>query len=158
MKAGMALSRLVALPLFCCALSTIFSMHAAAQTQAGESGAPATSTLTVRITGIRNAKGNLRVKLSRDSKVVEMRQVEIDAKTLTAQTVFARLPYGAYAVSLFHDENKNGELDSSFLRIPKEGYGFSNNPSKRLGAPKYEETTFMLSEPQSTTEIKLVYW
>ncbi len=141
-----------------CALSTIFPVRNAAQAQTPKCVTQAASTLTVRMTGIRNAKGNLHVKLSHDSKPVQMREVEIDAKTLTAQAVFDRLPYGVYAVSLFHDENKNGLLDSNFLRIPKEGYGFSNNPSKRFGLPKYEETTFMLCQPQYTTEIKLVYW
>jgi uncharacterized protein (DUF2141 family) len=72
--------------------------------------------------------------------------------------VFVKLPQGVYAVSLFHDENRNGKLDSGVMRIPKEGYGFSNNPAKRFGPPKYEETTFVLSQPQYTTEIKLVYW
>ncbi len=144
--------------LCCCAFSTIFSTRTSAQSQAAKPDAQALSTLTVRMIGIRDSKGNLRVKLSRDSNVVEMREVEIDAKSLTAQVVFARLPQGVYAVSLFHDENLNGKLDSGFMRIPKEGYGFSNNPSKRFGLPKYEETTFVLSQPQSAIEIKLVYW
>jgi uncharacterized protein (DUF2141 family) len=158
MIAGKTLNRFLALPLLCCALSTTCTMRTAAQAQMPRPSPEATSTLTVRITGIRNANGNLQVKLSRDTNVVELRAVEIEAKTLTAQTVFARLPYGAYAVSLFHDENKNGKLDSNLLRIPKEGYGFSNNPSKRVGQPKYEETTFILNQPQQATEIKLVYW
>ena len=27
-----------------------------------------------------------------------------------------------------HDENDNGKLDTNFMGIPVEGYGFSNNP------------------------------
>lgn len=156
MKAGSSLHRFMTWPLLCCALSTMFSTRAAAQTQTAQLGA--TSTLTVRIAGIRNPKGNLIVKLSRDSNIVEMRKVEIDRKTLTAQVVYRKLPQGVYAVSLFHDENMNGKLDSSFMGIPKEGYGFSNNPPKRIGQPKYAETTFKLSQPEYTTEIELVYW
>jgi len=158
MKARRALDRIVTLPLLCCVLSTIFSMRMLAQTQTPQFPAQATSTLTVRITGIRNPKGNLRVKLSRDANVVEVREVAIDPKTLTAQVVFAGLPQGVYAVWLFHDENLNGKLDSGFMGIPKEGYGFSNNPPKRLGAPKYAETALVLNQPQLTTEIKLIYW
>ncbi len=158
MKVVIARNRLLAMALGCCALSTIFATRTSAQTPATKPDTQVLSTLTVRMIGIRNSKGNLIVKLSRNSNVVEMREVEIDQKTLTAQAVFTRLPYGAYAVSLFHDENRNGKLDCSFLKIPTEGYGFSNNPAKRIGQPRYEETTFVLNQPQSAIEIKLVYW
>jgi len=102
------------------------------------------SILTIRIVGLRNAKGDIYLKLSHDSKTMEARKVEIDAKTLTAQTVFENLSYGVYAVSLIHDENKNEKLDTNFFRIPVEGYGFSNNPAKRMGMPKQKEIEFAL--------------
>jgi uncharacterized protein (DUF2141 family) len=31
-----------------------------------------------------------------------------------------------YAVSVFHDENSNGKLDTNFMGIPREGVGASN--------------------------------
>ena len=49
---------------------------------------------------------------------------------------------GRYAVSMFHDENENGELDANFLGIPKEGYGASNNARGRLGPPRFEDASF----------------
>ena len=33
------------------------------------------------------------------------------------------LPEGEYAISLFHDENENKELDTNFIGIPKEAFG-----------------------------------
>lgn len=120
----------------------------------------ANSTLTVNIAGLRNAKGNILLKLSRDSNFspIETRKVEISARTLTAQTVFNNLPHGVYAVSLIHDENKNEKLDPNFIRIPTEGYGFSNNPAKRMGMPKHEETAFTLNQPQQVIQIRVIYW
>ena len=38
-----------------------------------------------------------------------------------------KIPPGTYAVKLHIDENENGKLDTNFLGIPKEQYGFSNN-------------------------------
>ena len=35
------------------------------------------------------------------------------------------LPYGEYAIKVFHDENSNGELDKRIFGIPVEAYGFS---------------------------------
>jgi len=145
----------VLLPLLCCALLATTASCSAAQAPATPQ---ATSTLTVRITGIRNATGNLRVTLNHDGNVVDQRVVEIDAKALIGQVVFEKLPQGTYAVSVVHDENMNGKLDFDSMGMPLEGYGASNNPEKRMGPPNPEETIFALKQAPVTTEIKLIYW
>ena len=104
----------------------------------------ATATLTIKVVGARNAKGKIGVALFQDpsafpndpSDAVRQQAVEIDANTLTAQVVFADVPQGTYAVSVFHDENLNGKLDKNFVGIPKEGYGASNNPGKKRNQRK----------------------
>ncbi len=126
----------------------------------------ATSTLRVRIGGARNAKGKIVVLLFRDangftsdgSKAARAQNVPIDRRTLSAEAVFEGLPQGTYAVTLFHDENGNGRLDTNFLRIPKEGYGFSNNPKKRAGPPPFEQAKFPVEQPECSIEVKLIYW
>ncbi len=55
------------------------------------------------------------------------------------------IPPGTYAIKLHIDENENGELDTNFLGIPKEQYGFSNN-AKAFGIPKFESASFQLNE------------
>lgn len=47
------------------------------------------------------------------------------------------LPEGDYAVSLFHDENGNKKLDTNFLNIPKEAFGFSNDALGIMGPPSF---------------------
>jgi len=118
-----------------------------------------TCSLTVRVTGIRNTEGNIRVVLRRDrDTIVEAREVAIDAKTLTAQTVFDKLAEGTYGVAVMHDENKNGKLDMNEMGMPLEGYGHSNNPAQRMGPPSFDETKFAISHPGSSIEIRLIYW
>ncbi|PCE65911.1 DUF2141 domain-containing protein [Sediminicola luteus] len=63
-----------------------------------------------------------------------------------AQTVFENIPPGVYAVSTFHDENDNGELDTNFLGIPKEDTGTSNDAPARFGPPKWEAAKFLVSD------------
>lgn len=128
------------------------------QAQAQSKPATDSSTLTVRVTGARNAKGKIRMALYRDSQFVEGREVEIDAATLSAKTVFERLPQGVYAVNLFHDENMNGKMDTNFFGMPLEGYGFSHNPAKRMGKPGFNETNFQLNQQECAIEIKMIYW
>ena len=122
------------------------------------------ATLTVRVTNARNAKGVIRAALfpSADgfpgdtSKAVRVQSTQIDPKTLSSEIVFAGIPPGAYAIAVFHDENMNGKLDKNVLGMPKEGYGASNNPKKKMGPPTFEETSFSLRGDQSV-EIKLFY-
>lgn len=123
------------------------------------------ATLTIRVTGARNNKGRMALALFQSeagfpgdsSKAVRLQQAEIDGQTRSAQFVLERVPYGVYAVSVFHDENMNGKLDKNFVGAPKEGYGASNNPRKRMGPPPFEEAKFSLDQPDQSIEIKLIY-
>ncbi len=118
----------------------------------------ASCNLTVRVTGLRNAKGVVRLTLFRDTKAIETRELQIDPATLTAKVGFEKLPQGTYAVNLFHDENKNGKMDQNFVGMPTEGYGMSNNPKKRMGKPGFDETNFQINQPEMAIEIKTIYW
>jgi uncharacterized protein (DUF2141 family) len=149
------IKRIAALPVLSCAL---LLPYAGLNAQTPATPTQNTSTLTVRVTGIRNANGQIRLTLYRDSKFVEGRQLEIDAKTLSAKTVFENLPQGVYSVNLFHDENMNGKMDTNLFGMPVEGYGFSNNPHKRMGKPGFDETNFPLNQPEAAIEIKMIYW
>jgi uncharacterized protein (DUF2141 family) len=122
------------------------------------------ATLTIRVVGARNTKGKIRVALFRSaegfpgdaSKAFRLENAPIDPQTLSSQIVLAGVPAGEYAVSVFHDENMNEKLDKNLMGIPKEGYGASNNPGRKMRAPTFEEARFSHLTDQSL-EIKLIY-
>jgi uncharacterized protein (DUF2141 family) len=58
--------------------------------------------------------------------------------------IFDDVSNGVYAIAIFCDENKNGQLDTNFLGVPKEVYGFSNNP-KVFGKPSFTDSCFELT-------------
>jgi uncharacterized protein (DUF2141 family) len=126
---------------------------------------PGPATLTVKVVGARNIKGKIGIALFQEprgfpedtSKAVRAQDVDITPNTMTVQVVFDGLPQGAYAVSVRHDENLNGKLDKNFIGIPKEGYGASNNPKKKLHAPTFEEAKFTLGDTAQVIEIRLIY-
>ncbi|MBV7267894.1 DUF2141 domain-containing protein [Winogradskyella luteola] len=64
---------------------------------------------------------------------------------------FKNIPEGTYAVSVFHDENDNGKMDTNFLGIPKEDYACSNDAAGFLGPPKWKDAKFELKENTSIT-------
>ncbi|MDR0543278.1 MAG: DUF2141 domain-containing protein [Dysgonamonadaceae bacterium] len=104
--------------------------------------------LTVVVEGIEDVTGHLMVGLyTKDNfrkKPVAGQRVEVKAETVTV--VFEDIPDGEYAVSLFHDENGNGKLDTGLFGIPVEKYGFSNNAKGQYGPPSYEDCRFVIEE------------
>jgi uncharacterized protein (DUF2141 family) len=66
-----------------------------------------------------------------------------------------KLPFGKYAISIFHDVNENNELNTNFIGIPKEPYGFSNNPKITFGPPNFKQTSFELGKHEHEIEIIL---
>ena len=61
---------------------------------------------------------------------------------------------GTYAIAVFHDANGNGKLDRSFLGLPSEPYGFSNDVGRR-GPPNFEAARIVVKEPTTTIVIPI---
>jgi uncharacterized protein (DUF2141 family) len=68
-----------------------------------------------------------------------------------------QVPPGRYAIVAIHDENRNHKLDRNFLGIPKEGFGFANNPHVLLTAPSFQTASVNVGCPVTTIEIHLIY-
>jgi uncharacterized protein (DUF2141 family) len=65
---------------------------------------------------------------------------------------------GSRAISVLDDENENHSMDYNVIGIPKEGWGFSNNPSfLRLKEPPFEECAFNLSNGTEEVPINMNY-
>jgi uncharacterized protein (DUF2141 family) len=67
------------------------------------------------------------------------------------------VPPGRYAIVVIHDENENQRLDRNFWGIPKEGFGFANNPRVILSAPSWQAASTEVSCPRTRVEIRLTY-
>jgi len=64
---------------------------------------------------------------------------------------------GIWAIVAYHDENGNRKFDRNMFGMPKEGAGFSNNPSTFLGLPAFHNVRFPVRAPQSEIAIRLRY-
>ena len=105
-------------------------------------------TLQITVNNFENIKGKLQVCLT-DKKEDFLKQCEYSAVVLvtnnTVSLEIANIKKGVYSISLFHDENNNGVLDTKgFFGIPSEPYGFSNNPSTTFGPPSFEKCTLLV--------------
>jgi len=66
----------------------------------------------------------------------------IKIRKTQARCDFEDIPPGTYAVAVIHDENMNGKLDTNWLGIPTEGYGFSNDAKGLIGVPSFSAASF----------------
>ena len=63
---------------------------------------------------------------------------------------------GEYAISVHHDDNDNGKMDTNFIGIPKEPTGLSNGAVPKFGPPKYKDAAFLVDKEDMEMPIKLL--
>lgn len=70
----------------------------------------------------------------------------------------SNLPFGTYAIALFHDENNNGEMDRNIIGIPSEPYAFSQPPRSKWRLPRFEEVQFRFQRDGQVLRTHLRKW
>lgn len=109
--------------------------------------------LTVVLHGVRAQAGTISVSVvdsqeAWDGKAKRVQGEKAAPNGDVARFTFKDLKPGAYAVMIVHDENGNGQLDTNFIGMPTEGYGFSNNP-RVMRKPTWDEARFDLQADQA---------
>jgi len=121
--------------------------------------------LTVKISGLRDGRGCLRVALfdhaggfpNDSARAVAHREVPLARQAPLNPTLvtFDGLPPGRYAVSVLHDRSGTGRMEMDFLGRPKDEWGVSNNPHPLFRAPHFSEAEIKV-EPQETKTVMIV--
>lgn len=111
--------------------------------------------INVAVTGLKSDAGSLVLKvydseqtwLSDDTVALEERDL---APGDSGQTVSipVQLKPGRYGLSVYHDKNSNGKLDSNFIGIPKEPVGLSNDHRPKFGPPRFEKAAIDIERDQ----------
>ncbi len=134
-------------------ISFLFSLNAFGQSENSK-------VLKVKVMNIKKGEGTIRIAAySPDQKFLGEEIVEgiitpvNEAGSVIA--VFENLPLGTYALSLYHDQNNNGKLDTNFVGIPKEPYGFSNDARGTFGPPKYTAAQFDFIKDGQQIEVRV---
>jgi uncharacterized protein (DUF2141 family) len=93
----------------------------------------AQNSLTLEIAGVKKQGGKLYISFFNSEESFDKRKVCYSMETnATAETLLipVSLSAGGYVISMYQDSNGNGRLDSNFLGIPREPFGFSNYNGK----------------------------
>ncbi len=119
--------------------------------------------LTVVLKGFRTNKGEVRVALFNsvqgfpEKRKLAFRMQVVKIADKKAVAVFTNIPYGKYAVGIFHDENANGKMDFGLFSIPVEGYGASNDAIGFFGPPSFKDAAFELLQEKLEISITVKY-
>jgi uncharacterized protein (DUF2141 family) len=125
-------------------------------------GAAAPGSLDAGLQGFRSEKGNVLACLTTHAEKFPNCQDDPNARRMTVATrmagslKFEGLPSGTYALALIHDENGNGKLDT-VMGIPREGFGFSNNPAIRFGPPSFKSAGVLIASGVTDETIRIKY-
>lgn len=117
--------------------------------------------LEISVKNIKKLNGTIRVGLFDNEEnflkeAVQGKVVDVNAATMTV--VFENLKPGDYALSVIHDENANGDLDTNAVGIPKEGFGFGNDAMGLFGPPSFKKAKITMSEGVLKTVVTLKYF
>jgi len=119
--------------------------------------------IRVEISGLHSDKGEVRCALFSSAGDFPKKADKAAARTKAgishgnALCEFLGITPGTYAISVFHDENSNGKLDTNFMGIPREGVGASNNALGHFGPPKFDAAAFRFAGGQLNLKIKVNY-
>jgi len=118
-----------------------------------------TQKLSVKLTNIKTKSKILFVGLYRKSdEFPELTKTWKNAKiksTSNESTIEFDVPYGEYAIAVFHDLNGNGKLDKNLFGYPSEAFGFSNNIRPKFSSPDFSDCKHAFNQNSNTLTIEL---
>ena len=123
---------------------------------------PLLATVMVTVQGVASPQGQITALLyatddgfpAKEAKAKQ--RVTVPASVGSVSLHFQNVPEGTYAVTVFHDVNGNGRLDTNWIGIPKEPVAVSNNAKGRMGPPKFKDAKFVVEGEKKELQISLV--
>lgn len=150
-------------------VAALLALGAAAPAQADSAGpsgctGPASAHwINLAVEGLRNSNGVVTLTLYPDDPARFLKPkgslyvTKVTARQGLAHACIYIPEPGGYGLALYHDENANGRIDRNALGIPKEGFGFSNNPRIFLSAPSFAKVRFVVTGGGASTRIRMKY-
>lgn len=126
-------------------------------------GQPADGVIRVEVSGLRNDNGKVQCALFSSAagfpKNADQAVARVTAHISQGRAAceFSAVAPGTYAVSVFHDANGNGKMDTNWMGMPREGVGASNNPKSRFGPPSFNSAAVRFTGGRLELKITIHY-
>jgi uncharacterized protein (DUF2141 family) len=138
-----------------------FCMAAALPTGAALAATPeAGANLTIRVENVLPAGGVLRLGLYDAARYPDESSKPVasaDVPAIAGETVVTlhAIPPGIYAVQAFQDVNADDKMNTSWLGLPLEPFGFSQDATPFLSKPSFDAVKFTLVVGENSQVIHL---
>lgn len=110
--------------------------------------------IEVAVEHVKDTLGEIRVAVFSDAGTFLKKPVH-SARVKAAKGIvlvrFEGIAPGSYAISIIHDANRNGKLDTNSIGIPREGFGFSNDAMGNFGPPSFDKAKVTITGSQRVT-------
>jgi uncharacterized protein (DUF2141 family) len=139
----------------------LFSMAGLLSAQTAWAAAPeASANLTIRVENVLPSGGVLRLGLYDAARYPDDNSKPVafaDVPAVAGETVInlhAIVP-GTYAIQTFQDVNSDDRMNTSWLGLPQEPFGFSRDATPFLSKPSFDEVKFTLMAGENNQVIHL---
>jgi len=139
-------------------------LHVATPATAAEcAGKPSAHQLTVQVTGLSAAQGEVAVTLYPDdvrrflAPRGKLARLRVKATTPVTRACFWLPQPGVYAIAVYHDANGDEDFNRTATGMPAEGFGFSNDAPTRVGLPSFDKVRFRARGGESSLPVKMRY-
>lgn len=118
---------------------------------------------TIQISNIRSSKGTIRLGFFKTQEEFEnekpFKALSISKSGLNNNSIITTitLPKGTYGISVLDDENDNSKMDYNMVRVPKEGFGFSNYYHTGFSKPKLSQFILTVNNGNVQINCKMRY-
>jgi uncharacterized protein (DUF2141 family) len=116
--------------------------------------------LTIRVENVLPAGGILRLGLYDEARYPDDNAKPIaaaDVPAIAGETVITLrdIPPGVYAIQTYQDVNSNDRMDTSWIGLPMEPFGFSLDVKPFLSKPVFSEVKFTIVAGENSQTIHL---
>lgn len=116
--------------------------------------------LTVHVLGVLQAGGTLRLGLYDQASYPDDNARPVasaDVPAVPGETIVTlrNVPPGTYAIQTYQDVNSNNKMDTSWIGLPLEPFGFSRDIRPFLSKPSFDDVKFSLGTGDSSQTIHL---
>lgn len=120
------------------------------------------ATLTVTITGVHSATGDVYVALFNRAENFpdgdySIAHMKVKASTKPIVVSFNDIPPGTYAVGCYHDEDKLGHFKTNWFGYPLDGYALSNGIRAVVARPTFAQAAFPVGNPATSVTLNVRY-
>ncbi len=112
--------------------------------------------ISLKINGLANNQGKLMIALYNSEASFLNKPYMACSELITnkeSKVVFNNIKPGTYAISCYHDQNSNQELDFNGMGIPQEPTAASNDAKGFFGPPKFKDAKFEVKDQNKKLNI-----